>query len=88
MGSQILKSLWVVHELGYVHCDLKLANICIKDHLQDAEKVKPFMYKPLSFKESSTFYLIDFGLSRNYNLNKIPRKIDYFVGNLMFASGN
>lgn len=71
---QLIERLRVMHELGYIHNDIKLDNILV------------------GLKDSQLLYLIDFGMSSEYldnDGNHIPKKdLQYFKGNLMFASLN
>ena len=60
MGTQILNALQILHNGGYVHCDLKPDNICVKETIDPQSKAKKYI-----------FSLIDFGLMRKVKLNKI-----------------
>jgi serine/threonine protein kinase len=70
----MLSALQATHATGYVHCDLKLDNICAMFN----QKTNDCQYT-----------LIDFGLSQKFikNSNHIEEKrIDHFRGNILFAS--
>jgi len=87
MAIQILKNLKALHSLGYVHCDLKLENICMKFKTTSNEIF--FDNNNLSSNleiDQAKFYLIDFGLSSPYLLRKRQVKTNFFRGNLLFAS--
>ena len=76
---QLIDRFKVLHELGYVHLDLKPENIT----LQTDNLLRP---------ESSIICLIDFGISRRYLNNdgshkKFTTDVAY-RGNLMFTSPN
>lgn len=71
--------LQTLHELGYLHCDIKPDNLLVaQDYSTSLEK--------------TSIYLIDFGVSKIYlddRLDHIPfRKNVNFHGNAVFASEN
>lgn len=53
IGIQIIQRLQVLHELGFLHMDLKPDNIVLGTHNMNSE-------------DSSLIYLIDFGISKTY----------------------
>ena len=75
MGTQILSALQILHNGGYVHCDLKPDNICVKETIDPQSKVKKYI-----------FSLIDFGLMRKVKLNKILKDKVNSSGNIAFSS--
>lgn len=79
IGLQTLDRLEALHNLGYLHLDLKPDNILLGS--SNMHKI-----------ESSTLYLIDYGISKKYldefgdhipESNRVP-----FQGNIIFASKN
>lgn len=51
MGIQMVDALKQLHEIGYIHNDIKLDNIC---------------YEPIGGTDRYKYRLIDFGLSSKY----------------------
>lgn len=82
VGIQLLDSLKLMHQAGFLYNDLKLNNIVIgdapeyKDHDQTLHKIR----------------LIDFGLTQKYQDNTgnhvALKKHGTFKGNIIFASKN
>ena len=78
IGHQLVNNLRVLHDKGFVHCDIKTENIVIGSC-------------DFRSSESSIIYLIDFGVSHRYidlNGKRLPKKVDIFRGNLLFASAH
>jgi serine/threonine protein kinase len=71
--------LQVLHDEGFIHCDIKPDNIMIGDYMKDP-------------KLMNKIYLIDFGISQKYRLSDgshIPfEKNVPFKGNVIFSSKN
>lgn len=83
LGKQIIRSLKVLHNLGYVHGDIKPHNILFEDNdfgLQTCE----------ASDSSYKFVLIDFGISQRYvdeEGDVLPKtRLKSFRGNLEFAA--
>lgn len=76
---QLVDRLKDLHELGYIHCDLKPDNILLSTGNR-------------SHKESSQLVLIDFGISKSwkdmFGDHVKENNICPFSGNLLFASKN
>ena len=68
-----------LHDLGYIHCDIKPDNILIGDVQKDSQQI-------------NKLYLIDFGISESYLNNQgshLPFKTGVpFKGNVIFSSKN
>lgn len=62
IGIQLVNSLKVLHDKGYLHSDIKPENIMIGS-------------SNLYIKESSVVYLVDFGVSQRY-LNSHGKHLD------------
>jgi casein kinase 1 len=79
MAIQLVDLLQKLHDVGYIHCDLKPDNIMIGDFTKDE-------------KLMNKLYLIDFGISQSYleaNGEHLPFKRDVpFKGNVIFSSKN
>ena len=79
IGIQLTQRLQTLHEIGYLHLDLKPDNICLGSTNLGAE-------------ESSILCLIDFGISKpylnEYNLHIEPGTNIIFQGNILYASEN
>jgi serine/threonine protein kinase len=76
VGINILTALEAIHEAGYVHCDLKLDNICGIINPETNEY---------------NFVLIDFGLIQKYQSKEChieKAQLDHFRGNILFAAEN
>jgi casein kinase I family protein HRR25 len=76
IGLQLVNNLKVLHNKGFVHCDIKTENIVIGSC-------------DFRSSESSIIYLIDFGVSHRFidlNGDHLPKKVALFRGNLLFAS--
>jgi len=69
IGLQLIDRLKCLHEIGFLHMDLKPDNICIGS-------------KNFSSTESSQIFLIDFGISKTY-LDSDGKHIE-FGPNLVF----
>ena len=77
IGAQMLARLEALHTLGWLHLDIKPDNIMIGTD-------------DMTNRESSTLYLIDFGVAQTFlddSYCHIEEKdVDMFVGSTMFAS--
>ena len=75
----MIELLRQMHNVGFIHCDIKPDNILIGDYMKE-EKLK------------NKLYLIDFGISHNYlddEGNHVPYLQDVpFKGNVIFSSKN
>ena len=58
MLRETLSAIQALHNLGYVHCDIKVENICAK---RIAKKLLKFT-------------LIDMGIASNFNITISPKK--------------
>lgn len=79
IGLQIIDRLRDLHELGYVHKDLKLENICLGS-------------TNMKSSACSQIFLVDFGISERYldllNVHLPDKTSNVFEGNLKFCSKN
>ncbi|CDW72341.1 tau-tubulin kinase 1 [Stylonychia lemnae] len=85
VGFQVLCALEQIHQNGYIHCDIKLDNICSKSNTQNENTNIPCT------QNSLTYTLIDFGLASKFTSkgkHLIQESIDFFKGNILFASEN
>jgi serine/threonine protein kinase len=76
IGIQLIEALSRIHQIGYVHNDLKLENILVGDKNEE---------------EMHFIKLIDFGLSSRYldeNGKHIKEEYRHFSGNIAFGSKN
>ena len=82
IGIQLIDSLKIIHEAGYIYNDLKLDNIVIGDDVSLPHS-KQSLYK---------VRLIDFGMSTKYlkedGTHAPKKKVQIFKGNLVFSSKN
>lgn len=79
LGISMLDRLQVLHDKGFLHCDIKPDNVMIGEFKNDVQQM-------------NTIYLIDFGISSTYldehgNHRKMKVNVP-FKGNVIFASKN
>jgi serine/threonine protein kinase len=76
---RLVDCLQQLHDHGYVHCDIKLANVVLES-------------SDLKSLASSNLILIDYGLSQSWrqtnNEHVRQKNIGFFSGNYQFASHN
>jgi serine/threonine protein kinase len=84
MLRQIIWPLSKIHQVGFVHGDIKPENICMRPWPENKRPIQE--YCDGAYQSEYEFTLIDFGIISRFKLKKALKTNRSHIGNLMFSS--